>query len=79
MTRLLMMPPLVALAMLDPTFANVSDPPAASGSGSQNAHKRAAEPKERFLVPGAGHVDLHDRVNLIPFDKRTESFRGNLS
>jgi uncharacterized protein len=30
-------------------------------------------------VPGAGHVDLYDRVNLIPFDKLTEFFQGNLS
>jgi uncharacterized protein len=46
---------------------------------SQDAYKRAAEPKELFLVPGAGHVDLYDRVNLIPFDKLTDFFRGNLS
>src|SRR4051794_11770144 len=46
---------------------------------SQDAYQRAAEPKELFLVPGAGHVDLYDRVNLIPFDKLTEFFRGNLS
>ena len=39
---------------------------------SQDAYKRAAEPKELFLVPGAGHVDLYDRVNLIPFDKLTD-------
>jgi uncharacterized protein len=30
-------------------------------------------------VPDAGHVDLYDRVNLIPFDKLTDFFRGNLS
>lgn len=46
---------------------------------SEDAYKRAAEPKELFIVPGAGHVDLYDRVNLIPFDKLTEFFRGNLS
>jgi len=46
---------------------------------SQDAYRRAAEPKELFLVPGAGHVDLYDRVDLIPFDKLTEFFRGNLS
>ena len=46
---------------------------------SQDAYKRAGEPKELFIVPGAGHVDLYDRVNLIPFDKLTEFFRGNLS
>jgi hypothetical protein len=26
----------------------------------------AGEPKELYIVPGAGHVDLYDRVNLIP-------------
>jgi fermentation-respiration switch protein FrsA (DUF1100 family) len=46
---------------------------------SQDAYKRAAEPKELFLVPSAGHVDLYDRVKLIPFDKLAEFFRGNLS
>ena len=29
-------------------------------------------------MPGAGHVDLYDRVNLIPFDKLTTFFRNNL-
>lgn len=46
---------------------------------SQNAYKLASEPKELLVIPGAGHVDLYDRVNLIPFDKLTEFFRGNLS
>ena len=32
-----------------------------------------AEPKELLIVPNAGHVDLYDRVNLIPFDKLTPS------
>ena len=40
---------------------------------SEDAYKRAAEPKELYIVPGAGHVDLYDRVSLIPFDK-LESF-----
>jgi fermentation-respiration switch protein FrsA (DUF1100 family) len=46
---------------------------------SEDAYRRAAEPKELLIVPNAGHVDLYDRVNLIPFDKLTEFFRGNLS
>lgn len=41
---------------------------------SEDAYKRAAEPKELYYVPGAGHVDLYDRVNLIPFDKLTAFF-----
>lgn len=45
---------------------------------SEDAFKRAGEPKELFIVPGAGHVDLYDRVNLIPFDKLTTFFNKNL-
>ncbi|MGH8435212.1 MAG: alpha/beta hydrolase [Pseudomonas sp.] len=45
---------------------------------SEDAFKRAAEPKELLIVPGAGHVDLYDRVNLIPFAKLTEFFQSNL-
>lgn len=36
---------------------------------SEDAYKLAAEPKELFYVTGAGHVDLYDRTELIPFDK----------
>lgn len=45
---------------------------------SEEAYKLAGEPKELVIVPGAGHVDLYDRVQLIPFDKLTEFFTKNL-
>jgi fermentation-respiration switch protein FrsA (DUF1100 family) len=45
---------------------------------SEEAYKRAAEPKELHIVPGAGHVDLYDRVNLIPFDKLNGFFSQHL-
>lgn len=45
---------------------------------SEDAYRRAAEPKELYWVPKAGHVDLYDRVNLIPFDKLTDFFNRNL-
>jgi len=45
---------------------------------SEDAYKRAAEPKELLVVPGAGHVDLYDRVNLIPFDKLVSFFTDHL-
>ena len=45
---------------------------------SEDAYKLAAEPKELYIVPGAGHVDLYDRVNLIPFDKLESFFSHNL-
>jgi len=41
---------------------------------SEDAYKRAGQPKELYIVPGAGHVDLYDRVDLIPFDKITSFF-----
>lgn len=46
---------------------------------SEDAYRRAAEPKELFIVPGAGHVDLYDRVNLIPWSKLTAFFTQHLA
>lgn len=40
---------------------------------SEDVYKMASEPKELLIVPNADHVDLYDRVKLIPFDK-IESF-----
>ncbi|WNG43732.1 alpha/beta hydrolase [Archangium minus] len=45
---------------------------------SEDAYRLAGQPKELVIVPGAGHVDLYDRVNLIPFDTLTTFFRDNL-
>ena len=45
---------------------------------SEDAYRRAAEPKELVVVPGAGHVDLYDRTGLIPFAKLTEFFKASL-
>lgn len=45
---------------------------------SQDAYKRAAEPKELLIIPGAGHVDLYDRVDLIPFDRLASFFNEHL-
>lgn len=45
---------------------------------SEDAFRRAAEPKELYAVPGAGHVDLYDRTGLIPFDKLEEFFANSL-
>jgi uncharacterized protein len=46
---------------------------------SEQAYQLAAEPKQLVIVPGAGHVDLYDRVDLIPFDTLATFFRDNLS
>ena len=57
----------------------ISGDQAHSREFSADAHARAAEPKELVWIPGAGHVDLYDRVDLIPFDRLTDFFRRGLS
>jgi fermentation-respiration switch protein FrsA (DUF1100 family) len=46
---------------------------------SEDAYARAADPKELVWIEGAGHVDLYDRVNLIPFDKLNVFFGQHLA
>ncbi|HEY9628124.1 MAG TPA: alpha/beta hydrolase [Coleofasciculaceae cyanobacterium] len=46
---------------------------------SEQAFTKASEPKELHIVPGSGHVDLYDRVNLIPWDKLQSFFTRYLS
>lgn len=41
---------------------------------SEDAYEMAAEPKDLIIVPGATHVDLYDRTELIPFDKLNDFF-----
>ena len=45
---------------------------------SEHAFKKASEPKELYVVPNAGHVDLYDRVNVIPWEKLTAFFTEHL-
>lgn len=45
---------------------------------SEDAYNLAAEPKELVIVPGAGHVDLYDRVEIIPWDRLTVFFNDHL-
>ena len=45
---------------------------------SEEAYKLAGQPKELVIIPDAGHVDLYDRVDLIPFDKLASFFQSNL-
>lgn len=45
---------------------------------SEDAYRRAAEPKELYYVKGAGHVDLYDKTDLIPFQKLTVFFKKAL-
>jgi fermentation-respiration switch protein FrsA (DUF1100 family) len=45
---------------------------------SETAYEAAAQPKELYIVPNANHVDLYDRVDIIPFDKMINFFNQNL-
>ena len=45
---------------------------------TEEAYERAAEPKELVIIPGARHIDLYDREDLIPFDKLGSFFSENL-
>ena len=45
---------------------------------SEDAYKAAAEPKELVIIPNAVHVDLYDKLNVIPFDKLVDFFNKNL-
>ena len=46
---------------------------------SETAYAAAAEPKELVIVPGASHVDLYDRVDVIPFDRLQSFFEQHLA
>lgn len=46
---------------------------------SEDAYKKAKEPKELIIIPNANHVDLYDRTDLIPFDKLADFFNTNLT
>ena len=45
---------------------------------TEDIFKMAAEPKELLIIPGAVHVDLYDKVDVIPFDKLESFFKQNL-
>jgi fermentation-respiration switch protein FrsA (DUF1100 family) len=45
---------------------------------SESAYAAAAEPKELMIIPGANHVDLYDRTDVIPWDKLTAFFTLHL-
>nr|WP_245542052.1 MULTISPECIES: alpha/beta hydrolase [Proteiniphilum] len=45
---------------------------------SEDAYKAAVEPKELMIIPNAVHVDLYDKVDIIPFDKLETFFKENL-
>ena len=46
---------------------------------SETAYAAAAEPKELLIIPGANHVDLYDRLDVIPWAQLTAFFTKNLN
>jgi uncharacterized protein len=45
---------------------------------SEDAFKAAAEPKELMIIPDAVHVDLYDKLEVIPFGKLETFFKEHL-
>lgn len=45
---------------------------------SEDIFKIANEPKELVIIPNAVHVDLYDKVDVIPFGKLERFFNDNL-
>ncbi|MGL4228811.1 MAG: alpha/beta hydrolase [Tannerellaceae bacterium] len=45
---------------------------------TEDAYKKASQPKELVIVPGARHIDLYDRTDMIPFDKLESFFKEHL-
>jgi len=46
---------------------------------SEDVYAAAAEPKELMIIPGADHVALYDRVDVIPFDKLASDCEQHLA
>lgn len=45
---------------------------------SEDIFKSASEPKELMIIPNAVHVDLYDKIDVIPFEKLELFFKNNL-
>jgi fermentation-respiration switch protein FrsA (DUF1100 family) len=45
---------------------------------SDHVYEQATGPKDLVVVPGARHIDLYDRTDLIPFDQLEKFFTENL-
>lgn len=46
--------------------------------GEDAFKKLTGDNKELLIIPGASHVDLYDRTDIIPFDKLESFFTENL-
>jgi len=45
---------------------------------SEDIYMMTAEPKELMIIPNAVHVDLYDKINIIPFNKLESFFKEHL-
>ena len=45
---------------------------------SEDAYKAASEPKQLMIIPNSVHVDLYDKIDIIPFDKLQSFFEEYL-
>jgi len=45
---------------------------------SEDVYKKANHPKELMIIPNAVHVDLYDKIDVIPFDKLELFFNEHL-
>ena len=45
---------------------------------SEDVYKIISGPKELVIIPGADHVDLYDKKDIIPFDRLETFFKDNL-
>jgi fermentation-respiration switch protein FrsA (DUF1100 family) len=72
--------PLVDIETISPRpMLFIAGEDAHSREFSEEAYRLAGEPKELFVIAGGtGHVDLYDRVDLIPFAKLDAFFRASL-
>jgi fermentation-respiration switch protein FrsA (DUF1100 family) len=43
---------------------------------SDDAYNMASQPKELLIIPNAAHVDLYDRMDIIPWDRMTNFFNN---
>jgi fermentation-respiration switch protein FrsA (DUF1100 family) len=72
--------PFETLALISPRpLLFVVGAEAESSYFSEDAHAQASEPKELLVVPGATHVDLYDRMDLIPWDRLQSFFDEHLA
>ncbi|KAH6613174.1 hydrolase of the alpha/beta superfamily [Boeremia exigua] len=78
--RLINYYPLEGLDILHPRpVLFIAGTEAHSREFAEDAYHLAAHPKELFWIEGAGHVDLYDRTELIPFGKLTDFFQSSLA